>query len=811
MKLLPVVFCAVVLGNNLFAQTSYYVAPTGSDLNDGSFATPFKTIARAKTAAADALHAGSTAANIYLRGGKHALIAPASDPLAPGVSITDADIPAGTAMTFRNQPGETAYVHGAIEFSGAAGGGSWSDTTLTDVYNGNISPTALKNVAVKKFTFTGALRDELQTRIQNLKAAGVNGGHFVFTQLYREESAGPVKKIRARQPNDDMTVDTSHFTWPGDDPLDHQVARCRFNSGKVVRTSGIPRFIDDGHTEIYFTRMWHTVRAIIHSPATTDSGDIRANLTDMENPKIGSDYTFPFERCVAEVNPTTSYGTNQHAVWETWNRGWMENNIHFLDAESEWFFDETNIVLYYRPPAGELVDSSVYSLPVTYTLFQLRGTNDASPVRGLRFTGEIVETKRLQFGKTAWKYENGRGNNKYYGFQFWGYGLSGLIDGIYVNDLRITDCAFNDTGATAIALGGNRRNLIGKMDSRDYFNQPRGIAANLWIVQNTFSRTGGAAIRVDHYPALNRHVPYPPNASDPPVYRIAGPEDLDNNTISYNDIFAAGTNFTETPAINVIHSINTDIENNKIMNTGYSGIAIGGSHKRTHAEINRVRFNRIDHAMTTLGDGAGIYTRSGRDTKVKDNFFERIGAPRAADAIAVTPFLCEIYFDRNSQLFEASGNVRLATEGFIRMMYRNSGNHTISQPNHIRPAAPTDPMDYGFDDAEALASSGGDIVPIAIPNLAVSSTFGGGIYILSRVETPANGDVIFHYIGGSSPLALVYIFATNSWECRLSTGGGVTIVPPTDYQGVLETIAEWIDLHPWYYSLAWPTNNLSLQ
>jgi hypothetical protein len=693
MKLLPVGICALFLGSNLSAQ-DFYVAPSGSDLNDGSLAAPFQTIVRAKTAAADALRAGSNATQIYLRAGKYALIPPASDPLAPGLLITDADTPVGTTMTFSNYGGETAIVHGAIEFSGTAGGGSWSDATLVDVYNGNISPTALKNVAVKKFTFADPLRADLQTRIQTLKAARVNGGHFVFTQLFREESTGAVRKIRARQPNDAMNVDTSHFTWPGDNPLDNQVARCRFRSGKVVRIAGIPRFIDDGHTEIGFTRMWHTVRAIINSPDTTDGGDIRANLPAMENPKIGSTYTFPFERCLAEVNEITSYGTNQQGVWETWNKGWMENNIHFLDDPSEWFFDETNIVLYYRPPTGEVVESSVYSLPVTYTLLQLRGTDDASPVRGVRFAGGIAgTTKYLQFGKTAWKYENGRGNSEYYNFQDLAYGLSGLIDGIYVNDLRITDCAFNDTGATAIALGGNRRALQGHMDSELYFNQPRGIAANLLIFANTFSRCGGSAIRVDHYPILNPG-------------RTAGPEDVDNNIISYNDIFLVGRNFTEAPAITVLHSINTNVEHNSILNAGYIGIEMGASHRRTNDENNKIRYNTIDHAMTTLSDGGGIYTRTGWETKVKDNHFERIGAPRADDAVAVVPFMSETYFDRNSQRFEASGNTRLATEGPIRMMYRDSGNHTIWQPNHIRPAIPTGPMDYGFDPNEDTFSSG---------------------------------------------------------------------------------------------------------
>lgn len=803
MKLLPVGFCVLFLATNLAAQ-NFYVAPSGSDANDGSLASPFQTIGRAKTAAASALQAGSPAVQVFLRAGKYQLIAPAADPLAPGLLITDADTRPSAAMTFSNYPGETAIIHGAIEFSGSASGGTWSDATLVDVYNGNISPTALKSVAVKKFTFTGPLRDDLQARIQNLRAAHVNGGHFAFTQLYREESSGPVKKIRARQPNDSMNVDTSHFTWDGEKPLDNQKANCRFRSGKVVRTGGIPRFIDNGHTEIRFTRMWSTVRAIINSPVTNSQGDILVSLPAMENPKIGENYTYPFEATLAEVNGITSYGTNQQFVWETWNQGWMENNIHFLDAESEWFFDEDNIVLYYRPPTGEVVETSIYSLPVTYSLIQLRGSNDDSPVRNVRFVGEVgVTPKRLQFAKTAWKYENGRGNSEYYTFRDLAPGLSGLIDGIYVNAVTVLDCAFNDTGASAIVLGGNRKNMIGHMDSGQYDNQPRGMAANVTISRNTFSKCGGSAIRIDHYPILNSDVL---SGS----YRFPGSEDYDNNWISENDISGVGVNFTEAPGIAIFRGINTIVENNTVLNGRYIGIEIGASFKRTDDEDNKIRLNTIDHCMTTLSDGAGIYARGGRGTNIINNFFQRVGTPRAADAVVVAPFMMDLYLDRNTGLFDVSGNARLATEGPLRLLYRLSGNHNIWQPGaSITLGENLTKDDYGWSEKEAPFSSGADLKEMAMPDIKLSAAFGGTTYKLEGAERLGNGDFTFYYNNGSTPLYLIYTASSDSWECRFFNG---TVVPPTDYQGgtKTETIAKWIKNHGWYDVIQWPTNNLSL-
>src|SRR5439155_827836 len=102
------------------------------------------------------------------------------------------------------------------------------------VYNGRTTSDAtvasppMHQETIKKFTFTGALRSDLSTRIASLRAARINGrpilvngvetGWFdygVFTQLFVEDSTQtPTGKIRSRHPNiKALNVDTAILNW----------------------------------------------------------------------------------------------------------------------------------------------------------------------------------------------------------------------------------------------------------------------------------------------------------------------------------------------------------------------------------------------------------------------------------------------------------------------------------------------------------------------------------------------------------------------------------------------------------------------
>ncbi len=97
-RILRIISIMFLISATALAQTIYYVSPTGSDTNPGTFAEPFQSISKAMSLAA----AGTT---IYLRGGVY----PLSATLGAGVSGS-----AGNYISLWAYPGETPI----LDFSG---------------------------------------------------------------------------------------------------------------------------------------------------------------------------------------------------------------------------------------------------------------------------------------------------------------------------------------------------------------------------------------------------------------------------------------------------------------------------------------------------------------------------------------------------------------------------------------------------------------------------------------------------------------------------------------------------------------------
>jgi len=167
-----------------------YVAPAGSDRNNGSIDHPLATLGAARDMAVARVPTASGQVNVFFRGGSYFI----SDPV---VFRPQDSGRAGAPIVFQNYPGETPILHGAVQFTGNQGG-SWSAVTNSAV-NGSVS--------LKKFTFTGANRDILAQKIQAIKATH-NAGRFAITQLF----INGARTTRARQPNADVNVDISP-TW----------------------------------------------------------------------------------------------------------------------------------------------------------------------------------------------------------------------------------------------------------------------------------------------------------------------------------------------------------------------------------------------------------------------------------------------------------------------------------------------------------------------------------------------------------------------------------------------------------------------
>lgn len=107
MRSAALVLCAFLLPA---VARDLYVAPTGSDANDGSMASPFATVARAQ-AAVRALQPLTEPVNVILRGGTYRL----TEKLAFGPEDSG---PAAAPVTYHSYPGERAVLSGGRTLAG---------------------------------------------------------------------------------------------------------------------------------------------------------------------------------------------------------------------------------------------------------------------------------------------------------------------------------------------------------------------------------------------------------------------------------------------------------------------------------------------------------------------------------------------------------------------------------------------------------------------------------------------------------------------------------------------------------------------
>ncbi|MBN1605537.1 MAG: hypothetical protein JW940_02835, partial [Polyangiaceae bacterium] len=93
------------------AQACYYVSPAGSDAADGSVATPFQTITKARDAVRAVNAAMTGDIYVYLRGGEYRLTGP--------ITLESKDSGTGThRIYYAAYPGETPVVNGATQVTG---------------------------------------------------------------------------------------------------------------------------------------------------------------------------------------------------------------------------------------------------------------------------------------------------------------------------------------------------------------------------------------------------------------------------------------------------------------------------------------------------------------------------------------------------------------------------------------------------------------------------------------------------------------------------------------------------------------------
>jgi hypothetical protein len=243
-----------------------------------------------------------------------------------------------------------------------------------------------------------------------------------------------------------------------------------------------------------------------------------------------------------------------------------ENAREFLDAPGEWFLDETEGVLYYKPRPGEDLSQAEVIAPSLKTLLSVEGTTD-QPVQNLEFTG-------LTFEYSTWLEPSDAGyapwqaalrSSTYQGTPF-----PGMVRFSIVHNIGFIDNTLRHSGMHGLVT--------------------EGVTQGLRIEDNLFEDLSGAALMLDV-------------AADPEGGSL-------NDRISGNTIRSAGRVYTDACGIWASFPQGLVIEHNELYNLPYTGISIGWrwDSTPTAARDNRITSNHIHHVMQKHDDGAGIYT-----------------------------------------------------------------------------------------------------------------------------------------------------------------------------------------------------------
>ena len=552
------------------------------------------TIGRARDIASARLALLNTPIFVYIHAGRYLI----PDPIIFSVANSGT---VANPITYSNAPGEAApELIGALTFQGGSTG-QWSETTLDTV--------AGPYPGAKVYQFTDASAVALLKRKISQTKANSNNGAFAITQVFRNTN----RLIRSRYPANDMDADLMYMH--DSQYCDHGVAAASVQSYVMLPKAIVEATsVSNGSTELVFSDLWTQPRALITGwNHATDSMD---------------GVSLNFAAAQATV-----------ACWGGYEmeKAHFENNIHFLTTAEQWFFDETALKLYYIASPTSNTATDEFEIPLNNVLFQMSGSAN-EPVHDLHFTGLI-------FHYTNWRYHSQvDGSSTSYGMGQAAYGLSGALDGQYVDRIQVTSCRFEHTGENGISFGGTR-----------YGNhRADGQATNIDLEQNFFSDLGGAGIRIDSY--MNG---------------------VENNTVYANTVSYPGRVFEDAVGILLWVTHGSKVINNTVSFAPYSGISVGANGVRnTTADKTIIQGNVVDSTMMRMRDGGGIYVSSPQGL-ISQNRITNSGTIRASDApVGPSSAVFDIYLDDYSIWWRVTDNAISSANS--KSTYNQFTNNTVA-------------------------------------------------------------------------------------------------------------------------------------
>jgi hypothetical protein len=409
----------------------------------------------------------------------------------------------------------------------------------------------------------GAVLNNWEKLDDSTWATNYNGTYF--RQLY----VNGQRRVRAREPN------TGSF---------YRVANYDFKHQEIlVARNDISKLLNSNVNEVEMILQMHWAESIlrlnsvsIHGPYNVSNANIRIHEDDA---------AIIFKR----PHPSHRSGQAYH----------LENTILFLDEPGEWYYNQEEGKIYYKPLENETLLNTVFVVPKIQNLLIVRGEKD-NPVKNLVFDG-------LTFMYSNWVRP---GNDTYSNIQAGMFILHtdsannktvirppAAVHVTWANNTEFKNCVYKNLGSTGLDLnyGTNGCKVVG----------------------NVFKDIAGGGIMVgkfveDSLTLINN--PYNPDEKE-----IVSTGDLINN----NYITAIGQDYFGTCAIAAGFTDNVQIIHNYIYNVPYTGISVGygWTNEDNAMKNNVIAYNEIERAMTILADGAAIYTLSKQPgTLIKGNY-----------------------------------------------------------------------------------------------------------------------------------------------------------------------------------------------
>ncbi len=342
------------------------------------------------------------------------------------------------------------------------------------------------------------------------------------------------------------------------------------DDGKLAMSANV------SNIEIVFRYLWNTHRCTVASAQV--SGDGKSSVLTLDPAAYATILNTPYRP------------TGVSHIWR------MENAIEFLDKPGEWFYDETENVIYYMPREGETKDNiTVYAGALEELI---TSTKDAT-LRNITFEG-------LTFCNTTWLRPAKPGG---YITRQGGFYLPPNYRSDDINQWIRPEAAITLFKTNGVKFINNE--FINLGNSGIDMEQ----AKNALISGNLFTDCGGSAIIMAGFTPNTYHSP-----TDVSVI-------TENCEISNNYIHDICTNMLSSCGVAIGYGRNINFINNTMHDLPYTGLSYGWGwgNKDFDAEPistgGRIAGNNIYHTVKSIEDGGAIYTLSSRQGLViEDNY-----------------------------------------------------------------------------------------------------------------------------------------------------------------------------------------------